>query len=355
MTRTTDTSTTKEEAVHDRRDFLTKAAVAAAVSAVAGVAVSHEAQAANGGNMLIGANNTGTLTTQLGGGSTLMVVSGSTNNSASIVGYQSASNRVGVYGETSGTSGGYAVYGRNYGSQGRGVYGRNDGSGGVGVYGQHVAASTEAGTGVIGVSNAGAGVVGNGTTADLQAGGSGRILLNSAGAASPPATGTVGTIARDAGGSMWVCVATNQWRRIAGPTVAGALVAITPTRVYDSRQALPTPGVIQSGQTRNVSVKDGRATGGGAVTVPDLVPAGATAVMANVTVASTTGAGYLAINPGGVTTVSASTINWFGSGQTLANGVLLTINPSTREVTVYCGDGAGVSTHFIIDVTGYYR
>ena len=114
---------------------------------------------------------------------------------------------------------------------------------------------------------------------------------------------------------------------------------------------MPTPGLLSTGQNRLVSVADGR-DNNGTVTTPNLVPAGATAVTANVTVTGTTGTfGYLAINPGGNTVEGASTINWFGAGQTLANGVGLTLN-ATRQITVICNGGGG--THFIIDISGYY-
>ena len=79
----------------------------------------------------------------------------------------------------------------------------------------------------------------------------------------------------------------------------------------------------------------------------------ATAIACNLGITGTTGGGYLAVNPGGNTTVTASTINWSADGQTLANGIIATINPTTREVTVICGPGG--STHFFLDVTGYWR
>ncbi len=353
MKKRTTTLGVVDEKVADRRAFLSKAAMAAAVTAVAGIAVSEDARAANGDTMFLGQVNEATAATSIIGGSTFRVSGGNTYDSASISGTQTADNRVGVYGECTGSTGGIGLYGKSTSTQGRGVYGLSNNSDGIGVYGQHSAFGTSPGIGVLGVSTAGVGVAGRGSTVDLRAEGTGRVLLDSAGVASPPATGSVGTIARDTGGSMWVCVATNSWRRIAGPTVAGALVPITPARVYDSRQALPSPGKLTTGATRTVSVKDGRATTGGAVTIANLVPAGARAVTANVTVVGTVGTGYLTVNPGGTIAVTASTINWFGTNQVLANGVLLTLNAS-REVTVICGGAAGVETHFFIDVTGYY-
>jgi hypothetical protein len=154
---------------------------------------------------------------------------------------------------------------------------------------------------------------------------------------------------------LWLCVdagTPGKWRKIVGRGTAGAFHAITPARVYDSRQALPSPGILNSGQNRTISVKDSRAINGGAVVENNTVPAGATAVAANITVVGTVGTGYLAINPGGDTAVNASTINWFGGGQILANGVGLTLN-SNRELTIVCAGGG--KTHFIVDITGYYR
>ena len=99
-----------------------------------------------------------------------------------------------------------------------------------------------------------------------------------------------------------------------------------------------------------MSVADER-DGNGAVFNPDIVPVGATVVAANVTVTGTTGSfGFLSIYPGGYAG-EASTINWFGAGQTLANGVALTLNGS-RQLNVICNGGG--STHFIIDVSGYF-
>ncbi len=123
--------------------------------------------------------------------------------------------------------------------------------------------------------------------------------------------------------------------------------------MYDSRQPLPSPGILSAGQNRLVSVADARNVNSGATTTIGVIPDRAVAVAANVTVTGTSGQGYLSINSGGNTVISASTINWFGSGQTLANGVILTLNAS-REITVICGSGSGSATHFIIDITGYF-
>ena len=127
---------------------------------------------------------------------------------------------------------------------------------------------------------------------------------------------------------------------------------ITPTRVYDSRSPTPAPGPLAGGLNRLVSVADGRDLISGAVSTADVVPIGTTAIACNVTVSNTVGAGFLTVNPGGNVVIAASTINWFGPGQILANGVIVTIS-ADRNVTVIAGGGG--QTDFILDVTGYFQ
>jgi hypothetical protein len=129
------------------------------------------------------------------------------------------------------------------------------------------------------------------------------------------------------------------------------LVPITPARVYDSRRNM-TPdanGSISSGANRTISVANGRNPSTGTVTLPNVVPATATAIAYTLTVTGSSSGGYLAVNPGGDTVVHASTINW-AAGQTLANSGVIAISP-TRTITVVGGSG---TTQFIVDVIGYY-
>jgi len=66
------------------------------------------------------------------------------------------------------------------------------------------------------------------------------------------------------------------------------------------------------------------------------------------------------IRPTGIGTLtqpsrgSELTVNWFGSGQILNNGVTLTLN-AQRELTIIAGGDTTAGTHIVIDVTGYYR
>ena len=353
-----------------RRGLLGKAAIAAAVAAVTGVSMSKAAEAGvgNGPALNQGAANTGaTITTSLAGGSTFLVADGSTAGPTggvnprvgSMFGTQSISSRAGIMGEATGTGYGWAVYGRNTSSQGIGVYGLNVGTAGVGLYGEHRANTTELGTGVVGISNSGVGVYARGGTYDFQADGGGRVNMSKAGVANPPAGASViGTLARDAAGNLWYCSTSGTpgaWRTLGGPGSAGAFHALTPGRVFDSRVAAPATGALTAGGSKLVSVAAKRDLVTGAIVVgsENFVPAGATAISANITVVNTVGSGFLAANPGGTVVVSAATINWYGPGQILNNGVIVTLN-TNRELTVVAGGAGGASTDFVIDVTGYF-
>lgn len=136
------------------------------------------------------------------------------------------------------------------------------------------------------------------------------------------------------------------------PPSAGRLVQITPKRVYDSRQnmAPDANGVLATGSNRTISVANGR-DANGVVDAPNLVPAHAVAIAYTLTVADTVGSGFLAVNPGGTTTVSASTINWSSAGQALANSTIVSLG-ANRTITAVVGGGGSVN--FLIDILGYF-
>lgn len=365
----TDNEVDSADATADRRALLTKGGVAAAVAAVAGLGLSRSAQAANGDTMYVGFTHEGTNTTRLEGGSTLRVFNGGSDGGASVYGTQDGSNVQGLYGvrgSHSGTSG-IGVYGTATNSSGRGVQGVSNSTSGVGVYGLHSSA-TAPGTGIIGQSNSGVGVIGRGSTVDVDASQSGRVRMSSVGqSGSPTATGSTGTIARDAGGNLWYCYATNQWQILAGPDVpepetpttpetpepvVGTFTPIDPVRVFDSRQDVyPGSGLLAPNEERTLSVSDGRDLTG-VVTTPGAVPSGATAIAYNVTVTGTTGPNFVSVVPGDAAGYTTSSINWSGPDQSVANGSIVRIDGS-RQVKVFGGDQPG-SAHVILDVTGYF-
>ncbi|MCU1394629.1 MAG: hypothetical protein JWM34_3057 [Ilumatobacteraceae bacterium] len=129
--------------------------------------------------------------------------------------------------------------------------------------------------------------------------------------------------------------------------VNSGFFAISPTRVYDSRESGANHGPILSDQTRDVSVANATAFSGGAA---DVVPGNAYAITYNLTATGATGQGFMAIYPKGGT-LKASALNWFTNGEVVANGGVVTLD-SNRTVTVQTGGGG--STDFIIDITGYY-
>lgn len=343
-----------------RRALLGRGGVAAAVATVAAVGLSRRAEAANNDSLVIGVSNTGTLPTRLGGGSYFEVTDGSgggfDGNPASIVGRTTVTSGVGVYGEGNGENT-WGVLGVNLSNDGYvAIEGLSLGSGGTAVYGFDFS-SADPGVGVHGQSNRGTGVLAQGAALDLLADESGRIRLGAAGVASPPAgASVVGTIARDADGTLWCCVTSGTpgtWREVAGPTTAGSFHAIAPVRVFDSRiSGFPGSGVFTPGATRAVSVADGRNQSTGAVTAANAVPAGATAVTYNVTATNTTGGSFLAVVPGDVTTTDVSTLNWAGVGVSIANASVTRLDGS-RQVRIVAGPGGDFDA--IVDITGYYR
>ena len=202
------------------------------------------------------------------------------------------------------------------------------------------------------------GSVGYGVVAQ---GGAAQVFLNpNNGTAGLPVSGVhkKGELVAN-GTGLYYCVdgdrsGVGTWRTVADSSAAGAFFPISPARVYDSRKAAPSPGILATGANRTISVADKRDTNTGAVTISNVVPAGATAISFNLTVVNTVGTnGFLAVNEGGNATVAASLINWSSVGLTTANSTVVKIN-SSRQITVICG-GTSTSCHFIIDVLGYYR
>lgn len=182
-------------------------------------------------------------------------------------------------------------------------------------------------------------------------------LTDSTGSAAPTAaSGNVGQF-KVVNGDLWFCSRTASgadaiWRRLSGVAVAGGFVAINPARAYDSRQgAYSVSGLMTSNTNRVISVKDAH-NSAGAVTTPNIVPAGATAVTFNVTVTGTTGPNFLAVSPSSASTFTASTLNWTTADASVANASVCALG-GDRELKVFVGDQPG-STHIIVDITGYY-
>jgi hypothetical protein len=114
---------------------------------------------------------------------------------------------------------------------------------------------------------------------------------------------------------------------------------VTPCRILDTRS---TGGALPGSQSRNVP-----ATG------TCSIPASASAVAFIITAVSPTAAGNLRLFPAGVTPPVVSTIN-FNAGTTRANNGVVKLGTS-GQITVRNDMPTGQSTHFLIDVAGYFQ
>ena len=162
----------------------------------------------------------------------------------------------------------------------------------------------------------------------------------------------VGELLTDANGDLWYCVANGSpgtWQKIGGADTAGAFHAVTPFRVYDSREV--GSGGLAGSTDVTVSAKDARDVESYAVTTTDAVPVGATAISANVVAINAVGNGFATVNPGGDTSVGAAALNW-KDGQTIGNAGIFRVS-SSRELSVLIRGATNID--LTIDVTGYWR
>ena len=81
------------------------------------------------------------------------------------------------------------------------------------------------------------------------------------------------------------------------------------------------------------------------------IPAGAKAISSNVTITQPTAPGHVILFPGGIVP-GVSNLN-FRAGQTRANNAIVPLS-ATGSVSVTDGQSSG-TTHFILDVNGYFQ
>lgn len=234
-----------------------------------------------------------------------------------------------------------------------------------------MAVNSSAGTGlearadVAGTNARGVDASVNGTNgyAIAATGGRAQLYLSQGFDAGPAvsATHSVGEVAVT-GNALWFCVTAGNpgtWRKVAAVETAGSFHPIATARVYDSRWNNILPNVTKGSMvvgnaSRLVYCDDQRALDTGLVTTADVVPAGATAIAYNLTLTQATGQGFLAVEPGGASTYGGSAINWTANVTSVANASVAKLD-SLRRVSVFIGGQPGSTTHFIIDVVGYYR
>ena len=127
-----------------------------------------------------------------------------------------------------------------------------------------------------------------------------------------------------------------------GPVVAG-FYTLTPCRVVDTRNDPgPYGGPALQAAAARAFVMVGSCG----------IPVEADAIAVNVTVTQPTAPGFVTIYPVGVALPATSTIN-YGAGQTRANNAIVQVGAG-GAIAAACGQSSG-TTHFIIDVIGYFR
>jgi hypothetical protein len=121
---------------------------------------------------------------------------------------------------------------------------------------------------------------------------------------------------------------------------------LTPCRIIDTRDPAGTWGgpALASGATRVFPIT-------AAMGAPCNVPSTAKSVSVNITVTQPTSAGHLILFPG-ATPPGVSNIN-FRAGQTRANNAIVPLS-ATGTLSVADGQSSG-TTHFILDVNGYFQ
>ncbi|WP_371480312.1 PKD domain-containing protein [Kitasatospora sp. NBC_00315] len=134
-------------------------------------------------------------------------------------------------------------------------------------------------------------------------------------------------------------------RQVTAAYAAAGFTAITPARVLDTR--VPGSRNEQHGawSSIDVNVRSAQANGSAAV-----VPAGATAVVINLTATGGSGTGFLAAGPNRGERPATSNVN-YGPGQDVANVVTVPIG-ADGNVTITNSTGA---VGAVADVLGYYR
>jgi hypothetical protein len=185
----------------------------------------------------------------------------------------------------------------------------------------------------------------------LPAGGTLRADLT--GAAGPltaewfdPRTGLFSSAPGSSGGGVraFTAPSSDDWVLTVRSAAAGAPVAsfytLAPCRVVDTRLA---DGALRPGERRSYTLAG--ACG---------IPAGASAVAANLTAASPGSTGRLTLWPGGRENPGTSSLS-FANGHTQANSAILELAGDGTVLAESFLAATGSSVHLIIDVAGYFQ
>lgn len=313
-----------------RRDLLKVAGVAVLGAVGASMLDATPAEATTGTMMFGQGNDAGTDHTDLMSSSSggTLVITNSGSGPGMFVGTTGAGDSLSGGDNGTGTGGGVAAVLGNPANSSIAISGVTAGTGSA-VIGKINNSSNSSPAVLAQGSDSGYGVSATGGRAPL--------LLVPAASPGAPTTGShvVGELYVDSNGVFFGCVAAGTpgtWRSL----VEQFIPVNPPGRAYDSRTG---GGRLDAGVSRNVSL------------TPGGFPAGARAVLVNLTIINTVGSGYLTVYQQGATKPPTSNINWYQSGQTTANNATPSVS-AAGDVSVFCGGSGG--TDFVIDVFGYY-
>jgi hypothetical protein len=144
-----------------------------------------------------------------------------------------------------------------------------------------------------------------------------------------------GDVAVDSQGVLWLCIADGtpgNWIRVSH---GGVRMLDSPQRAYDSRLS---GGRFSADETRTIPVRS----------VVSGVPGEAVGFAGNLTIVNTSGLGFLVAYPAGTSRPATSNINWFQSGQIVANSATIRFGTS-GQISIYVSG----ATDVIVDVAGY--
>jgi hypothetical protein len=148
------------------------------------------------------------------------------------------------------------------------------------------------------------------------------------------------------------------WRADAAVSAdESTIVAVSPTRILDTRENIGLDGPFTSPAPQNLRVTGSIVTKSGTIVV---VPDGATGVVLNVTVVGPTAAGFVSIRPAGSPGVPTTSSLNFNAGDVIPNAVTVQMptsggNAGQIEITYNAFDQAGPTTEMLIDVVGYTK
>ena len=134
-------------------------------------------------------------------------------------------------------------------------------------------------------------------------------------------------------------------------------VAVSPTRILDTRENIGLDGPFVSPVAQDLQVTGTIPTKSGKIVV---VPDGATGVILNVTVVGPSAAGFVSIRPADAPGVPTTSSLNFNAGDVIPNAVTVQMPTSGGdagriEITYDAFDNAGPTTEMLIDVVGYTK